>query len=151
LADWKEAGSAVLDVAIIFGGAGAITKVARADDLAEKSAARLSVESAYKTMRTVGTTSLYMAPIALAYLAITDPQLIPALGGWIAEQLGFNRYVGIVAVYFIGVFAVIELFWPLIWCITIFGRWVRWFLFLLAPSARSRCFERASMAERNSA
>jgi hypothetical protein len=141
---WKEAGSALLDSAIIFGGAGAVTKVARADELAEKSGARLFVESAYKTIRTVGTTSLYMAPVALIYLAITKPQLIPALGGWIVEQLGFNRYVGIVAVCFIGVFAVIELFWPLIWCITIFGRWVRRFLPLLTPWARSPRFERAS-------
>ncbi len=135
---WKEAGSAVLDVAIVFGGASAATKVARADELAEKSTARLFVEGAYKAIGTVGKTGLYGAPVVLAYLALTDPKLIFALGGRIAELLGYDRYVGILAVCFIGVFAAIQLFWPLVRCISVLGRWFLWLLFFLAPSAKSR-------------
>ena len=135
---WKEAGSAVLDVAIVFGGASAATKVARADDLAEKSTARLFVEGAYKPIGTVGKAGLYGAPVVLAYLALTDPKLIFALGGRIAELLGYDRYVGILAVCFIGVFAVIQLFWPLVRCISVLVRWFLWLLFFLAPSAKSR-------------
>ncbi len=68
-----------------FGGASAATKVARADELAEKSTARLFVEGAHKAIGTVGKTGLYGAPVVLAYLALTDPKLIFALGGRIAE------------------------------------------------------------------
>jgi hypothetical protein len=75
---WKEAGSAVLDVAVVFGGASAVTKVARADEIVEKSTARLFVEGSYKAMGTIGKTSWYAAPVVLAYLAITDPKLILA-------------------------------------------------------------------------
>jgi hypothetical protein len=38
-----------------------------------------------------------MAPYALLYVAVTRPLLVLSLGGWVAEQLGLNRSVGIFA------------------------------------------------------
>jgi hypothetical protein len=115
LPTWEEASLAILDGTIVFGGVGAFAKATRAGGLFEKSTAKLLLESAYKTTRTVGKTGMRIAPIALLYLAVTRPALIPALGGWIAEQFGIDRTIGVVAVYFIEAFLVLELLWPVIW------------------------------------
>lgn len=135
---WKEAGSAVIDVTMVLGGASAVTRMARTEELAEKSATRVFIEGTFKTIGTVGKTSWYVAPIALAYLAITDLKLILALAGRIAELLSFDRYVGIFAACFIGILAVMQLFWPLVRCVTVLSRWVLWLLFFLSPPAKSR-------------
>jgi hypothetical protein len=146
LPTWKEVGFAALDVAVIAGGVGAIAKAARfgigaaeaveknavrvaAENAAEESSVRLAAEGAagnnairvvaegaYKTIAAVGRTGVIVAPVAFTYLAITRPQLVASAGGWVAEQLGGNRIIGIFAVYLIGVFLVLQFLRPLLWC-----------------------------------
>jgi hypothetical protein len=74
------------------------------------------------------------APVAFAYVASTRPQLVASAGGWIAEQLGGNRIVGIFAVYLIGIFLVLQFLRPLLWC----GRTVGKPIFRLARYAYTK-------------
>ncbi len=152
LPTWKEVGFAALDVTIIAGGVGAVAKAARlgigtaeavekgavrlaAEGAAEKNSVRLVAESAagnnairvaaegaYEAISAVGKTGVLVAPMAFAYLAITRPQLVASAGGWIAERLGGNRMTGIFAVYLIGVFLVLQLLRPFLWCGRIVGK-----------------------------
>jgi hypothetical protein len=132
LPSWKEAGLATLDLTIVAGAVGAVTKVARlgvgtaeavekssirstAQGTTEKSAIPLAVASAYDAIRAAGKASVLVAPAAFIYLAIKQPQLIASAGGWVAEQFGYNRLVGIFAVYFIGVFLALKSLRPLLW------------------------------------
>ena len=101
---------------------------------AEKNAFRLAAEGAYEAISAVGKTAVVAAPIAFAYVAITRPQLIASAGGWIAEQLGGNRLVGIFAVYLIGIFLILQFLRPLLWC----GRIVGTPIFRLARYAYGR-------------
>jgi len=139
LPTWKEVGFAALDVTVIAGGIGAVAKATRfaigSAEAAEESAIRLTAENAvqgaagnnvirvaaegaYETIATVGKTGAIVAPVAVAYLAVTRPQLVASAGGWIAERLGANRIAGIFAAYLIGIFLVLQLLRPLWW----FGR-----------------------------
>ncbi len=152
LPTWKEVGFAALDVTIIAGGVGAVAKAARLGigtaEAVEKSGVRLAVENAaetnslrlaaegaagnnvirvaaegaYEAIAVVGKTGAIVAPAAFAYLAITRPQLVASAGGWIAEQLGGNRIVGIFAVYLIGAFLVLQFLRPLLWCGRVVGK-----------------------------
>ena len=152
LPTWKEVGFAALDVTIVAGGVGAVAKVARlgvgtaeaveksavrlaAEGAAEKNtmrlaaegtagnnAIRVAAEGAYEAISAVGKTGVVVAPIAFAYVAITRPQLIASAGGWVAEQLGGNRSVGIFAVYLIGIFLILQFLRPLLWCGRIVGK-----------------------------
>jgi hypothetical protein len=139
LPSWKEVGFATLDVTIVAGAVGAVTKVARlgvgtaeavekssirlaAEGATEKSSIRLAVEGAYEAVGALGKASVFVAPAAFVYVAITRPQLIASAGGWVAEQFGGNRLVGIFAVYLIGVFLVLQSLRPLLWCGRIIGR-----------------------------
>jgi hypothetical protein len=161
LPTWKEVGFAALDVSIIAGGAGAVAKAARlgigtagaveksavrvaAVGAAEKNSVRLvaegaagnnvirvAAEGAYETISAISKTSVLVAPVAFAYLAITRPQLVASAGGWIAEQLGGNRITGIFAVYLIGIFLILQFLRPLLW----FGRIVGKPIFRLARYA----------------
>lgn len=134
LPSWKEVGLAALDVTVIAGGVGALAKVARvgagtaeiaekstvrfaAEEaaVAEKSTVRLAAEGAYEAVSLVGKTAVVVSPIAFVYVAITRPQLIASAGGWIAEQLGADRTVGIFVVYWFGVFLVLQFLRPLLW------------------------------------
>jgi hypothetical protein len=83
---------------------------------------RVAAEGAYEAISAVGKTGVLVAPVAFAYVAITRPQLIASAGGWIAEQLGANRWVGIFAVYLIGSFLVLQFLRPLLWCGRIVGK-----------------------------
>jgi hypothetical protein len=120
LPTWKEVGLAALDVTVVAGGVGAAAQAARfgvrTAGVVEKSTVRLAAEGAYEAISAVGKTSVRVAPIAFVYVAITRPQLIASAGGWIAEQFGGNRSVGIFAVYLIGIFLVIQFLRPLLWC-----------------------------------
>jgi hypothetical protein len=89
---------------------------------AEKSTVRLAAEGAYEAVSLVGKTAVAVSPIAFAYVAITRPQLIASAGGWIAEQLGADRSVGIFVVYWIGVFIVLQFLRPLFWFARAVGR-----------------------------
>jgi hypothetical protein len=152
LPTWKEVGFAALDVTVVAGGVGGVAKAARlgvgAAEVAEKSTVRLAAagaaekntirlasegaaesnairvaaEGAYEAITTVGKTGAVVAPIAFAYVAITRPQLIASAGGWVAEQLGGNRWVGIFAVYLIGSFLALQFLRPLLWCGRIVGK-----------------------------
>jgi hypothetical protein len=123
LPTWKEVGLAALDATIVSGGVGAVAKTARVGERAvvEKSTGRLMVEGGYEAISAVGKASWRVAPIAFLYVAITRPALITSLGGWIAEQFGINRLVGIFAVYAIGILLVLQFLWPLVWCGRILG------------------------------
>jgi hypothetical protein len=116
LPTWKEVGWAVLDATIVAGTVGAVAKVARevhAVGVAEKSTLRLASEGAVEAVTALGMTTSRIAPIAVAYVAVTRPYLIASGGGWIAEQLGFSRFVGIYAVYLIGIWFVLLALRPL--------------------------------------
>jgi hypothetical protein len=152
LPSWKEVGFAALDVAIVTGAVGAVTKAARlgvgtaeavekstiglavegatekntirlaAEGAAENNAIRVAVEAAYEAISAVGKTGVLVAPVAFVYVAITRPQLVASAGGWVAEQLGGNRFVGIFAVYLIGIFLVLQFLRPLLWCGRVVGK-----------------------------
>src|SRR5215468_4989859 len=103
-------------------------RVAAAEGAAGKNALRLAAEGAYEAISVVAKAGVIAAPIAFAYVAITRPQLIASAGGWVAEQLGGSRVVGIFAVYLIGIFLILQFLRPLLWCGRIVGKPV----FLLA-------------------
>ena len=100
----------------------------------EKNTMRLAAEGAHEAISVVGKAGVFIAPIALAYVAITRPQLIASAGGWVAEQFGGNRFVGIFAVYLIGTFLILRFLRPLWWC----GRAVAKNFFLLARYANNK-------------
>jgi hypothetical protein len=149
LPTWKEVGFAALDVTVIAGGVGGFAKAARlgvgtaetveksairaaAEDVAQANSVRLTaaegaagnnaLRAAYEAISAVGKVGVFVAPVAFAYVAITRPQLVASAGGWIAEQLGANRLVGIFAVYLIGFFLVLQFLRPLWWCGRIVGK-----------------------------
>jgi len=134
LPSWKEVGLGALDVTVIAGGIGAVAKAARVGvetgEVAEKSTVRLAAEEgaiakkstlglaaegAYEAVSLVGKTAGVVSPIAFAYVAITRPQLVASAGGWIAEQLGADRSLGIFVVYWIGIFLVFRILRPAFW------------------------------------
>jgi hypothetical protein len=90
LPTWKEVGLAALDVTVVAGGVGAVAKAVRIGvgtaEVVEKSTVRLAAEGAYEAISAVGKTTVRVAPIAFAYVAITRPQLIASAGGWIATR-----------------------------------------------------------------
>src|SRR5712692_4319556 len=97
-------------------------RLAAAEGTAENNVIRVSAEGAYEAISTVGKTGMFVAPIAFAYVAITRPQLIASAGGWVAEQFGGNRFVGIFAVYLIGTLLVLQFLRPLWWCLRTVGK-----------------------------
>lgn len=151
LPNWKDVGFAALDVAIVASGVGAVAKAARigvgAAETAEKSTIRIAAEGAteknsirlaageaaeknalrvgegaYEAISAVGRTGALIGPVAFAYVAITRPQLLASAGGWIAEQFGFSRSVGIFAVYLVGIFLIFQFLRPFLWCGRIVGK-----------------------------
>ncbi len=97
-------------------------RLAAGEGTAENNVIRVSAEGAYEAISTVGKTGMFVAPIAFAYVAITRPQLIASAGGWVAEQFGSNRFVGIFAVYLIGTLLVLQFLRPLWWCVRTVGK-----------------------------
>jgi hypothetical protein len=91
-------------------------RLAAAEGATESNVLRVAAEGAYEAVSAVAKTGVLVAPIAFVYVAITRPQLIPSAGGWVAEQFGGNRSVGIFAVYLIGIFLVLQFLRPLLWC-----------------------------------
>jgi hypothetical protein len=89
LPSWEEVGLARLDLTVVVGAVGSFAKIARAGrgTVVEKSEGRLMVEGAFETVTTVGRAGRRIAPLALVYVAVTRPELIASIGGWIAEQL----------------------------------------------------------------
>jgi len=90
--------------------------------VAEKGTARLAAEGAYEAVSLVGKAAVGVGPIAFAYVAITRPQLVASAGGWIAEQLGADRSLGIFVVYWIGILLVLHFLRPLLWVGRMIGR-----------------------------
>jgi hypothetical protein len=97
-------------------------RLAAAEGTDENNVIRVSAQGAYEAISTVGKTGVFVAPIAFAYVAITRPQLIASAGGWVAEQLGSNRLVGIFAVYLIGMLLLLQFLRPLWWCLRTVGK-----------------------------
>jgi hypothetical protein len=97
-------------------------RLAAAEGMAENNVIRVSAQGAYEAISTVGKTGVFVASIAFAYVAITRPQLIASAGGWVAEQLGSNRFVGIFAVYLIGTLLLLQFLRPLWWCLRTVGK-----------------------------
>jgi hypothetical protein len=139
LPSWKEAGFATLDVAIVSGVVGAVTRLARfgagtaeavgkssirlaAEGATKKSTIRLAAEGAYEAISGVGKVGVLVGPAAFVYVAVTRPQLIASAGGWLTERLGGNRLVGIFAVYLVGVLLALQFLRPLLWCGRLVGR-----------------------------
>jgi hypothetical protein len=139
LPSWKEAGFATLDVTIVSGVVGAVSKVARlgigtaeaagkssirlaAEGATKKSTIRLAAEGAYEAISGVGKVGVLVGPAAFVYVAVTRPQLIASAGGWLTERFGGNRLVGIFAVYLVGILLALQLLRPLLWCGRIVGR-----------------------------
>jgi hypothetical protein len=138
LPTWKEVGLAALDVTVVAGLVGAVAKAVRIGvgtaEVVEKSTVRLAAEGAYEAISAVGKTTVRIAPLAFVYVAITRPQLIASAGGWIAEQFGANRSIGVFAVYWIGIFLCLQFLRPLLWC----GRTVGKPIFRLARHAYNK-------------
>jgi hypothetical protein len=138
LPTWKEVGFAALDVTIIAGAVGAAAKATRfgigAAETVEKNAARAAAEGvagnnvraaaagAYEAITAVGKAGVVVAPYAFVYVAVTRPQLVASAGGWVADRLGFDRIYGIFAVYLVGIFLVLQVLRPLLWCGRILGK-----------------------------
>ena len=126
LPSWQEVGLAALDVTIVAGGVGAVSKVARVGGVSEKTKTRLIVGGAYGAVVKVGKVSGWAAPIAIGYVWITNPKLIVSAVGWVAEQLGINRHIAIFTFFLLTFYLVMRLvawfLWPFIWC----GRIVWW-------------------------
>lgn len=108
LPSWSEMGWAVLDAAIVGGGIGAATKALRAAKAPAAAAARGTVSlasvraagrGAVRSLATVGTAAGVTAVVALAYVAVTRPELVAGAGGWLAEQAGLPGWSGVFAVY----------------------------------------------------
>ena len=97
-------------------------RLAAAEGTVENNVIRVSAQGAYEAISTVGKTGVFVAPIAFAYVAITRPQLIASAGGWVAEQLGSSRFVGIFAVYLIGTLLLVQFLRPLWWCLRMVGK-----------------------------
>jgi hypothetical protein len=118
LPSWQEVGLFALDVTIVAGGVGAVAKATRVGSrsVVERSTGRLMVEGAYGAISSVTKLSVSVAPIAFAYILITRPWLIAPAGGWIAEQMGIDRSVGIFAVYLMGFYLLFEFLRRIIWC-----------------------------------
>jgi hypothetical protein len=120
LPTWNEVGLAGLDFTIIVGGVGAVAKATRLGEeaLVEKGTGRLMAEGAYKSVSIAGKTVAQIAPyapLAFMYFVVTRPRLIPYFGGWVAEQFGVNRYVGICAVYFGAILLFLGFLRRLVW------------------------------------
>jgi len=117
LPNWREVGWAALDATIVAGAVGAVAKAARIGvgtvSVAEKSTFRLAGEGAIEAITTLGKTSVRIAPVAFVYIAVTQPHLIAAAGGWFAERIGYSRLAGIFAVYFAEILALLLLLRPL--------------------------------------
>ena len=124
--------------AVRLGAEGAAEKntvrLAAAEGTAENNVIRVSAQGAYEAISTIGKTGIFVAPIAFAYVAVTRPQLIASTGGWVAEQLGGNRLVGIFAVYLIGTLLVLQFLRPVWWCLRTVGKPI----FRLARYANSK-------------
>jgi len=124
--------------AVRLGAEGAAEKntmrLAAAEGTAENNVIRVSAQGAYEAISTIGKTGIFVAPIAFAYVAVTRPQLIASAGGWVAEQLGGNRLVGIFAVYLIGTLLLLQFLRPLWWCLRTVGKPI----FRLARYANSK-------------
>jgi hypothetical protein len=120
-------GGAALDVAVVIGGGGALAKEVRGVDLAvgKRSTARALAVNTYKTVRTVGGASWSLGGIGFLYVLATRPSLVASVGGWIADQLGYDRRLGIFAVYFLGIAILLQFLWPLIWCVSAIVKVVR--------------------------
>ena len=103
-----ELGEAGVDAVIV---AGALKGLAKASHLGSvKLAGKGSLRSAYDALGTIGRTGRKAGPYALAYIALTQPDLLASAGGWIAEQFGLPRIVGLFVVYAVGLFLLIQFF-----------------------------------------
>ncbi len=107
-----ELGEAGADAVIIAGALKGLAKASRlgSGKIAENGPLRSSLRSAYDAIGTISRTGRKAGPYALAYLAITQPDLLASAGGWIAEQLGLPRIVGVFVVYAVGLFLLIQFF-----------------------------------------
>jgi hypothetical protein len=97
-------------------------RLAAAEGTAENNVIRVSAQGAYEAISTIGKAGVFVTPIAFAYVAIMRPQLIASAGGWVAEQFGINRFVGIFAVYLIGILLVFQFLRPFWWCLRTVGK-----------------------------
>ena len=125
---WKELGNAAIDTTIVLGGVGALGKIsvlskeARIGDAALEegaaleggSRAPLMLEGTYDAIVTATKTTLLVGSIAIPVLVIARPSLLGSGGGWIAEQLGYNRTIGIFVAYFLMLGTLIAIAFPLI-------------------------------------
>jgi hypothetical protein len=117
LPSWNEVGLAALDVSIFTGGVGVLSKVSRVGGrtAVEKSTGRVMAEGVFAGIGTSVKAGKWIAPVAILYVLIKQPELLGPFGGWVAQQFGFHRIVGIFSIYFIGVFLVFHVLRPCIW------------------------------------
>jgi hypothetical protein len=122
LPTWAELGDAALDTTLIVGGVGALGKIrvlareAQIEGAAvEKGSARSIVRGAYGAISGLST-AYTVGSLSVLYVAVTHPSLLISAAGWIAEELGFNRVIGIFVAYFIVLLPALILLSPLLWC-----------------------------------
>ena len=91
----------------------------------------------------MGSDTFRAGSIAIPVLVIARPSLLGSGGGWIAEQLGYNRTIGIFGAYFIMLGTLIAMAFPLIRFMLLV---VRPFIRLGLMLRRRRLRRNASMA-----
>jgi hypothetical protein len=142
LPTWKELGNAAIDTTVIVGGVGALGKISSFAEEAqisgaalEEGSAALVLEGAVDAIGTATRTTLLVGSIAVPVLVMTRPTLLVSGGGWIAEQLGYNRTIGTFVAYFIILGTMIALM-RFLWLVV--RPFLRLALMLLGPR-RTRC------------
>lgn len=112
-----EFGMAAADVVLVAGGVKVLTKAARigADGAVGRGVADISVATAFKTIGRASWIGRKLGTAAVVYVAITRPGLLASAGGWFAEQLGLPRWLGVFAVYLLGLEMVFVLLRHLRW------------------------------------
>jgi hypothetical protein len=116
---WKDYGGAALDVAVVAGGIGLLSREASvAESAAEESSPGLLAADATAVLRQVGTIAL--GPVggaAVLYVVLTHPILVASAVGWGAERLGLNGPLCIFFAYLLLFQFLFWLFRPLFRCI----------------------------------
>ncbi|MCG6122835.1 MAG: hypothetical protein MEP57_09035 [Microvirga sp.] len=137
LPNWSEIGWAAFDAAVVVGGVGAAAKALRVAKTPAASAARgtarmatlrASGRGALQSLSAVGAAAGVASVVALPYVAISRPHLLPNAAGWIAEQIGLPAWLGAFTAYLAACLVIALLsrifLGPLIWTLLILSKFV---------------------------
>ena len=93
---WKQVGWASLDATVVLGGASVLIKSLQTAKLAKTGAAAAKAGTAFRTIGTIGKIAAVSTGTVAAVAIISNPSLIAAAAGWIAEHVfGLPKWVGV--------------------------------------------------------